>query len=71
MPKLNWRIKDVRNHVGVIDGIVAPSLVLTNAHYLHSIFKTWMHGNIWILGDRIVYVGSEIPKNLEGDRVER
>ena len=65
MPNQIWKIKDVRKHVDVIDGITAPSLVLTNAHYLHSIFKTWIQGNIWILGDRIIYVGSEMPKNLE------
>lgn len=69
LPNLIWKINDIRNHVGVIDGEVAPTLVLTNAHYLHSIFKTWMHGNIWILNDRIVYVGSEMPKNLEGTEV--
>ena len=69
MPNQLWKIKDVRKHVDVIDGITAPSLVLTNAHYLHSIFKTWIQGNIWILGDRIIYVGSEMPKNLEGTEV--
>lgn len=66
MPKLNWKIKDIRNHVAVIDGHVAPTIVLTNATYLHSIYKTWLTANIWILGDRIVYVGQEMPKNLEG-----
>mgnify|MGYP005606080609 FL=1 len=69
MPNQIWKIKDVRKHVDVIDGVTAPSLVLTNAHYLHSIFKTWIQGNIWILGDRIIYVGSEMPKNLEGTEV--
>lgn len=69
MPNQKWKIKDVRKHVDVIDGVTAPSLVLTNAHYLHSIFKTWMQGNIWILGDRIIYVGNEMPKNLEGTEV--
>lgn len=69
MPKLNWKIHDIRSHVGAIDGMTAPTIVLANATYLHSIFKKWMSGNIWIFGDRIVYVGQEMPKNLEGTEI--
>lgn len=69
MPQLKWKINDIRAQVGVIDGLIAPSIVLQNAQYLHSIYKKWMSGNIWILGDRIVYVGSEMPKNIEGTEI--
>ena len=69
LPKLNWKINDVRTQVGVIDGLSAPSIVLQNAQYLHSIYKRWMTGNVWILGNRIVYVGSEMPKNIEGTEI--
>jgi len=41
---------------------LSPDLVLTNATYLHGIFKKWMNGNIWINGDRIIYAGQDMPK---------
>ncbi len=66
MPDIKWKIKNIREQVAVIDGKVAPSMVLKNARYLHSMFKQWMTGNIWILNDRIVYVGEEMPANVEG-----
>lgn len=69
MPEIKWKIKNIREQIAVIDGKVAPSIVLTNATYLHSMFKTWKQGNIWILGDRIVYVGEEMPQNLTGTEV--
>lgn len=66
MPDIKWKIKNIREQVAVIDGKVAPSMVLKNARYLHSMFKQWMIGNIWISNDRIVYVGEEMPANVEG-----
>ena len=66
MPDIKWKIKNIREQVAVIDGKVAPSMVLKNARYLHSMFKQWMTGNIWILKDRIVYVGEEMPANVDG-----
>ncbi|WP_332645944.1 adenine deaminase C-terminal domain-containing protein [Lysinibacillus sp. 54212] len=63
MPEIKWKIQNIREQVAVIDGKRAPSIVLKNARYLHSIYKKWMLGNIWILGDRIVYVGQEMPVN--------
>ena len=66
MPDIKWKIKNIREQVAVIDGKVAPSIVLKNARYLHSMFKQWMTGNIWILKDRIVYVGEEMPANVDG-----
>ena len=40
-----------------------------NARYLHSMLKQWIVGNIWILGDRIVYAGDRMPPLLEGTEV--
>ncbi|MER1986802.1 MAG: adenine deaminase C-terminal domain-containing protein [Solibacillus sp.] len=69
MPEIKWKIKNIREQIAVIDGKTSPTMVLKNARYLHSMFKTWREGNIWILGDRIVYVGTEMPANLEGTEV--
>ncbi|MEO4055595.1 adenine deaminase C-terminal domain-containing protein [Solibacillus sp. CAU 1738] len=69
MPEMKWKIKNIREQVSVIDGKLAPTIVLKNARYLHSMFKKWMLGNIWILHDRIVYVGQEMPALLEGTEV--
>ena len=69
MPEIKWKIKNIRDQIAVIDGKVAPSIVLTNATYLHTMFKDWRQGNIWILGDRVVYVGEAMPANLEGTEV--
>ncbi|HEY9571475.1 MAG TPA: adenosine deaminase, partial [Metalysinibacillus sp.] len=60
-----WKIDEIRQHVAVVDGKVAPTLVLMNARYLHSIFKTWLTANIWIYHDRIIYVGDKMPTNSE------
>lgn len=64
MPESTWKIHEIRKQVAVIDGQQAPSMVLKNARFLHSVLKKWLEGNIWILGDRIVYVGKEMPTNL-------
>ncbi|MEK4230848.1 adenine deaminase C-terminal domain-containing protein [Solibacillus sp. FSL H8-0538] len=69
MPEIKWKINNIREQVSVIDGKKAPTIVLQNARYLHSMFKQWMTGNIWILHDRIVYVGSEMPTNLTNTEV--
>ena len=45
-------------------------LVIQNGEYLHSIYKKWIiTGNIWVSGDRIVYAGQALPKNLEGTEI--
>jgi adenine deaminase len=36
---------------------------------LNAFTKAWEQANIWILGDRIVYVGSALPHNLDGVEV--
>lgn len=64
MPEPIWKIQEIRKQVAVIDGQEAPTLVLKNARYLHSVLKDWLEGNIWILNDRIVYVGKDMPTNL-------
>src|SRR5699024_6059724 len=58
-----WRNRERREHVAVIDGEVPPTLVLQNGIYLNSYTKQWLQANIWILHDRIVYVGNGLPEN--------
>ncbi len=65
----NWKITELRKQVAVIDGKTAPTIVITNARYLHSMYKKWVEGNIWILGDRIVYAGPKMPVNIEGTEI--
>ncbi|MDN7247400.1 adenine deaminase C-terminal domain-containing protein [Planococcus shenhongbingii] len=57
-----WRNTEIREQMKIITKEASPDLVLTNATYLHGIFKKWVTGNIWIKGDRIVYAGQEMPK---------
>lgn len=64
-----WKITELRQQVAVIDGKQAPDIVLKNARYLHSMLKQWVSGNIWILGDRIVYAGEKMPPVIEGTEV--
>lgn len=62
--------KDLQEqHLAVIRGKKAPTIVIQNVTYLHAFFKQWKVGNIWIDGDRIVYVGTEMPNVLEGAEV--
>ncbi|MBQ0140605.1 MAG: adenine deaminase [Kurthia sp.] len=65
----NWKIFDIREQIAVIDGKKSPSKVIINARYLHSIFKKWVEGNIWILDDRIVYAGPNMPPNMDDTEV--
>ena len=53
----------------MINGKKAPDLIIINAEYLHSIYKKWVTGNIWIAGDRIVYAGKEMPAMTEGAEI--
>ena len=61
-----WEPKKIKAQLHMIDGKKAPDLIITNAEYLHSIYKKWMTGNIWIAGDRIVYAGKEMPAMTKG-----
>ncbi|PID14253.1 adenosine deaminase [Sporosarcina sp. P34] len=66
-----WSAKEIQSQLAIINGQKSPDIVIENATYLHSIFKKWMQGNIWIQGDRIVYVGELMPALLEGtERVD-
>ncbi|WP_199860638.1 adenine deaminase C-terminal domain-containing protein [Oceanobacillus damuensis] len=66
---LNWRNRELRQHVKVIDGLEAPTLVLTNTTYLNVYTKKWLKANIWIFNERIVYVGDKLPQNMENVEV--
>jgi len=61
-----WRNRELRQHVNVIDGTVAPSTVLTNATYLNVYTNQWLEANIWIYENRIVYVGENLPEETTG-----
>ena len=59
---LHWNKKQIREHLAIIEGKKAPSVVLKDATYLNTALKKWQKANIWISDDRIVYVGEEMPE---------
>ncbi|PAE42973.1 adenine deaminase C-terminal domain-containing protein [Bacillus sp. 7884-1] len=63
--RYRWKNKHLRMHVSVLDGKTSPTTLLKNALYLNQTFRQWMRANIWIYEDRIVYVGENLPANLE------
>ncbi|WML42186.1 adenine deaminase C-terminal domain-containing protein [Neobacillus sp. OS1-2] len=63
--RYRWKNKHLRMHVSVLDGKTSPSILLKNALYLNQTFRKWMRANIWIYEDRIVYVGENLPPNME------
>ena len=64
-----WESSEIKEQLHIIDGKKAPDIIITNAEYLHSIYKKWMKGNIWIARDRIVYAGKEMPAMMEGAEI--
>ncbi|SFM11922.1 adenine deaminase [Gracilibacillus orientalis] len=64
-----WRNKEIRKQVAVIDGKESPTLILKNAYYLNVFLRKWLEAHIWIYHDRIVYVGSKLPKSLTDTEV--
>ncbi|QFG00288.1 adenine deaminase [Psychrobacillus glaciei] len=56
-----WKIEEIRHQLEVVSGTKAPDILIKNATYLHSHLKKWITGNIWIVKDRIVYTGLEMP----------
>lgn len=60
--RYQWRNKQIREQIEVIDGKKAPTILLTNATYLNQGLKKWVTSNIWIYQDRIVYVGDATPE---------
>ncbi|MEH7176753.1 adenine deaminase C-terminal domain-containing protein [Neobacillus vireti] len=67
--RYRWKNKHLRAHVSVLDGKTSPTLLLKNALYLNQTFRQWMRANIWIYDDRIVYVGENLPADLENCEV--
>ncbi|WP_170885443.1 adenine deaminase C-terminal domain-containing protein [Bacillus alkalicellulosilyticus] len=64
-----WTKKRLREQLAVIRGELAPTIVLTHATYLNSSRRQWLHANIWIYGDRIIYVGEQMPTKLDKTEV--
>ncbi|WP_338022133.1 adenine deaminase C-terminal domain-containing protein [Bacillus coahuilensis] len=60
-----WKNKQIREHIDVIEGKISPTVLLKDATYLHSGFKKWIKGHIWIYEDRIIYAGPTLPENTE------
>lgn len=61
---MNWRNRELREHVATVDGEQLPTLILKNSTYLNTFTKQWLQGHIWINHDRIVYVGDELPSDF-------
>ncbi|MFD2445162.1 adenine deaminase C-terminal domain-containing protein [Bacillus sp. CGMCC 1.16607] len=67
--RYRWKNRQIREHISILDGHIAPTILLKNANYLNQVFRQWMRANIWIYEDRIVYVGEKLPENLQGCEV--
>ncbi|MHC0039454.1 adenine deaminase C-terminal domain-containing protein [Pseudoneobacillus sp. C159] len=67
--RYRWKNRQIREHIAVLDGRLAPTILLKNSNYLNQVLRTWIHANIWIYEDRIVYVGEKLPDNLKGCEV--
>ncbi|KPC98450.1 putative adenine deaminase YerA [Geobacillus sp. BCO2] len=63
--RYRWKGSELREQAAIIDGKQSPTKVLVNATYLHSYFREWVKGNIWIHGDRIVYAGEHLPDQVD------
>ncbi|MBY0147708.1 adenine deaminase C-terminal domain-containing protein [Neobacillus niacini] len=63
--RYRWKNKHLRMHVSVLDGKTSPTILLKNALYLNQTFRQWMRANIWIYEDRIVYVGENLPQQMD------
>jgi len=70
-PTYRWSNEQLRKQAGVLDGAESPRLVLREANFLNSYLHRWDRANIWIYGDRIVYVGERMPERAgEADIVD-
>ncbi len=63
--RYRWKNKQIREHLEVLNGNIAPTIVLKNATYLHSLLKKWVQSHIWIYQDRIVYIGEKLPEKVD------
>lgn len=64
-----WRNRELRQHVSVIDGKEAPTMILANGVYLNMFTKKWIKANIWIVHDRVIYVGDKMPERQDGTEI--
>lgn len=64
-----WRNKEIREHIGVVDNKIAPTIVFKNSRFLNVYTKRWEKANIWVYKDRIVYVGERFPEMVEGTEI--
>ncbi|QKE72297.1 adenine deaminase [Arthrobacter citreus] len=64
MKNYRWSNEQIRNQVNVLDEKIKPHIILKNATYLNTYLNKWLQANIWIYEDRIVYVGKNLPENL-------
>ena len=56
----------IAHFLSILRGSRAPALVLEDVQYVDVYLRTIRRGNIWIDRGRIVYVGEQLPKTLEG-----
>ncbi|MGM7724714.1 adenine deaminase C-terminal domain-containing protein [Metabacillus sp. Hm71] len=61
--KFQWKISQIRKQIEVVSNKCAPTVLLKNASYLNSYLRQWIKANIWIVDDRIVYVGDNLPEH--------
>lgn len=62
--KFRWSNEQIRNQVNVLNDVLKPHIILKNSTYLNTYLDQWVNANIWIYEDRIVYVGENLPDNL-------
>ncbi|MGM9955069.1 MAG: adenine deaminase C-terminal domain-containing protein [Peribacillus sp.] len=63
--RYRWKNKHLREHIDVLDGKRSPHILLKNATYLNQALRKWVKANIWIYDDRIIYVGINLPENID------
>ncbi|MGE7602849.1 adenine deaminase C-terminal domain-containing protein [Peribacillus sp. NPDC097675] len=63
--RYRWKNKHLREHIDVLDGKRSPHILLKDATYLNQALRKWVKANIWIYDDRIIYVGKNLPENID------
>ncbi|MGG3641361.1 adenine deaminase C-terminal domain-containing protein [Bacillus gobiensis] len=64
-----WKNRQIRTQVDIIDGKILPTLLLQNSNVLNPFLRTWKKANIWIHKDRIVYVGPDLPNDMDAKNI--
>ncbi|MFC5465100.1 adenine deaminase C-terminal domain-containing protein [Lederbergia graminis] len=67
--KYRWKNKEIREQVSIINGKIAPTIILKNARFLHTMLRKWITAHIWIHQDRIIYVGEELPEKTKNSEI--